>query len=146
MWYQSRVWSYLVCRLIMAICTIHAALYASLQQVYMVNSLYSWTLDLGEEKRIVFLLVKDWPKIVWGWRWWYGHEGHSVSKWWKGVGVSQFVRIPDSISPTPARGLLTTFFDQFLIDMLLVLVFSNCFRAGFGAFSTFKFKVIEGTN
>ena len=30
-------------------------------------------------------------------------------------------------------------------DMFL-LVFSKCFRAGFGAFSTFKFKVIEGTN
>ena len=27
-----------------------------------------------------------------------------------------------------------------------VLVFSKCFRAGFGAFSTFKFKGIEGTN
>ena len=27
-----------------------------------------------------------------------------------------------------------------------ILVFSKCFRAGFGAFSTFKFKVIEGTN
>ena len=28
----------------------------------------------------------------------------------------------------------------------LILVFSKCFRAGFGAFSTFKFKVIGGTN
>ena len=28
----------------------------------------------------------------------------------------------------------------------LLLVFSKCFRAAFGAFSTFKFKVIEGTN
>ena len=27
-----------------------------------------------------------------------------------------------------------------------ILVFSKCFRAGFGAFSTFKFKVIEGTD
>ena len=29
---------------------------------------------------------------------------------------------------------------------MLILVFSKCFRAGFGTFSTFKFKVIQGTN
>ena len=39
---------------------------------------------------------------------------------------------------------------KFLIRLLhqidVILVFSECFRAGYGAFSTFKFKVIEGTN
>ena len=30
--------------------------------------------------------------------------------------------------------------------VMLILVFSKCFRAGFGAFSTFKLKVVEGTN
>ena len=37
-------------------------------------------------------------------------------------------------------------FKNTLHKLFAVLVFSNCFRAGFGAFSTFKFKVIEGTN
>ena len=32
------------------------------------------------------------------------------------------------------------------VSLTRLLVFSKCFRAGFGAFSTFKFKVIEGTN
>ena len=30
--------------------------------------------------------------------------------------------------------------------LILLLVFSKCFRAGFGAFSTFKYRVKRGTN
>ena len=59
------------------------------------------------------------------------------------VTLRSWIRTPPRVE---LRDLIQIILYPKIFAFLAVLVFSKCFLAGFGAFSIFKFKVIEGTH